>query len=943
MIMLSRFHRPLLLVITLLLVAPLSWAARTFPHEGSDLPPDPAARFGTLENGMQYIILPNPEPKGRLALRLVVEAGAFMETDTQRGLAHFLEHMAFNGTTNYPPGEIIKFFQRMGMGFGNDTNAYTSFDHTVYMLDLPDTRDETLAEGFQVFADYAGGMLLLDEELEAERGIILAEKVTRDTVSFRTFVAEAGFVYPKTLIPVRLPIGIEEVISGAGRDEFVDYYDTWYRPERMTVIAVGDADPAVLEQKLTAALAGLQPRAPARPEPKLGTLDQFSGVRVYYHYEPESPATTISLQTAIEHTPAPDTTAKRLQQLPRDLALAMLNRRLAILAKEESAGFTSARTFAGESYRFMRETSIEVTAKPDQWQNAVRVADHELRRALTHGFQESELREVVANFHNGLEQAVKTASTRRSPQLASQLISGQVNRGVFTSPAQNLALYAPALTAVTTDDCLAALREAWADHGRYLLVSGNLVLEGDAHAAITAAYTAAQAEPVAPPAVIADENFAYTDFGPAGKVMAQSTVDDLGITLVTFANGVRLNLKPTDFEANRIHLSVRVGTGQLGEPRDLPGLAYAAGNTFIAGGLGRHSADDLRRILAGRTVGVGFGVGEDAFQLSGSTNRDDLLLELQLIAAHLTDPGYRPEALRQFHKGLEQMFKTFAHTPNGAMSTAVPRLLAGGDPRFGVAPEADLQARTLDEIRAWLTPELTAGALELAVVGDFEPAAVIAAVAQTLGALPPRAAKPGLDAQRELNLPDEPFDRTFTFTSEIPKGVVALYWRTTDARNVQLARRLSLLGSVLTERLRVKVREEIGGAYSPGAGHTASEVYPGYGWMRAFITVEPDKAAMLQKATIELADELATNGVTPDELERVRLPILTSLRESVRTNGYWLGSVLNRAQEKPEVLDWARTRTDDFTAITKAEIDALARQYLGRDRVFRVTVLPEQK
>lgn len=941
--MMPRLFRPLCLVFTLLLAGPLLGTARTFPQEGSDLPPDAAARFGTLENGMQYIILPNPEPKGRLALRLLVEAGSFHETESQRGLAHFLEHMAFNGTTNYPPGEIIKFFQRMGMGFGNDTNAYTSFNHTVYMLDLPDTKNETLAEGFQVLADYAGGMLLLDEELEAERGIILAEKVTRDTVGFRTFVAEAGVVYADTLIPVRLPIGIEEVISGAGRDEFTDFYNTWYRPARMTVIAVGDADPDVLEAKLAVALSGLQARGPDRTDPKLGTLERFTGVRINYHHEPEAPATTVSLQTAIEHTPAPDTAAKRLQQLPRDLAVAMLNRRLAILAKEENAGFTSARASAGESFRFMRETGIQVTAKPDQWRNAVRVADHELRRALTHGFQEAELREIVANFRNGLEQAVKTAATRRSPQLASQLIGSQMNRSVFTSPAQNLELLAPALDTVTVEDCVAALREAWADHGRYLLVSGNLVLTGDAQAAIGAAYAEAHAQPVEPPAEIADEAFAYTDFGPAGKVVAQTVVDDLGITLVTFANGVRLNLKPTDFEANRIHLSVRVGTGQLTEPRDRSGLAYAANNTFIAGGLGRHSADDLRRILAGRTVGVGFGVGEDAFQLNGSTNRDDLLLELQLIAAHLTDPGYRPEALRQFHKNLEQMFKTFAHTPNGAMSTEVPRLLSGGDPRFGVAPESDLQARTLEEIRAWLTPELTQGALEIAIVGDFKPEAAIAAVAQTLGALPARAAKPELAAQRELNLPDEPFDRTFTFTSEIPKGVVALYWRTTDARDVHLARRLSLLGSVLTERLRVKVREEIGGAYSPGAGHTASEVYPGYGWMRAFITVEPDKAAMLKKATIELADDLAANGVTTDELERVRLPILTSLRESVRTNGYWLGSVLNRAQEKPQVLDWARTRTEDFSTITKEELDILARQYLGRDRVFRVTVLPTQK
>ena len=938
-----RYFRIPLFLTALCVLATALYADRTFPQATSDLPADQSVRFGVLPNGMHYVIMQNSEPQGRVAVRLMIEAGAFMEEENQRGVAHFLEHMAFNGTKHYPPGTLIKFFQRMGMNFGGDTNAYTSFDHTVYMLDLPDTKEETLAEGFQVFADYADGMLLQEKEIEAERGIILSEKRTRDNVGFRTFVAEAEVVYAGTRIPTRLPIGLETIIKGAPAERFVHFYDIWYRPDLMTVIVVGDADPDLIQTKLVAAMGPLVDRAPAVPSPELGQVSPFKGTRVNYHPEAEAAATSVSIQAVSPYQIEPDTAANRLKYLPRSMAISMLNRRLSILAKEENAGFTSARASANESFNLIREISIEVSAKPDQWQNALRVADHELRRALEHGFQAAELKETVANYLNGLEQAVKTASTRRSSGLASQIIGSLMGRHVFTTPATNLALFAPALAQMTPEDCLAALREAWGDHGRYVLVNGNVVIPGDAKVSIAAAYAAAHQEPVAPPAKIVDEVFAYTDFGPAGKIVERSEVKDLGLTLVTFANGVRLNLKPTDFEANRIHINLRIGTGQLTEPADQPGLSFVANSIFISGGLSRHSADDLRRILAGRTVGVGFGVRGDAFNFNGSTNRDDLLLEFQLMAAHLTDPGYRPESMRQLEKGLEQMFNSFAHTSGGALNTEVPLLLASGDPRFGIPPKAVLLSRTADEVSAWLKPQLASGATEIGIVGDFDVDAAINVVARTIGALPTRDPRPELADRRQVKIPTEPFTRHFTFISEIPKGVIALYWPTADASDVHRTRRLSLLGGVLSERLRVKVREEIGGAYSPGAGNSSSDVYDGYGWMQASITVDPDKAEEIGDVTTALANDLATSGITADELERVRLPVLTSIRESERTNGYWLGSVVNRAQEKPEVLDWARSRRTDNEAVTTAELDDLAKSYLGADRVFRVTVLPDQK
>ena len=931
--------RPALIALFLVLAIALRGAI-PFPHESSDLKPDPQTRFGTLPNGLRYVIRPNREPKDRVSIRLLVLAGSMQETDDQRGLAHFLEHMAFNGSAHYKPGTLIEFFQRMGMNFGGDTNANTGFDRTLYLIELPKTDEATVAEGLRVLGDYAGSLLLLPEQINKERGIILSEKRDRDSVEYRTELAQYEFALGTTRLPSRMPIGQTEIIEQAQRDRFADFWNTWYRPEKMVVVAVGDIDPAAIEQQIVTTFSPITPRAPARSDPDLGAVASFEGVRAQFHAEPEAPATTIEISALTPYAYEPDTAALRLKRLPRELALAMLDRRFSVLAKKENAPFSGADASVGEVFDFFRESDIDLTCKPEQWQAALAVGEQELRRALEFGFQPTELKEAAANLLNALDQSAKTAATRRSEGLATQIAQSLVSRRVFTSPADDLALLKPAIEKITPADCVAALREAFAAKGRYVLVAGNAKIPGDTSAALVAAYTAAHSAAITAPTAEADTKWAYTDFGAPGKIQIREHIDDLDLTLVTFANGVRLNLKKTDFEANRIRINVRLGTGQLTEPMDQPGLALYAGQTFTAGGLGQHSVDDLRRILAGKTVGARFGVGGDAFTASGTTNRDDLLLEFQIIAAQITDPGYRPEAARQMLKGIEQIYLSFEHTPDGPMALEVERLLHNGDRRFGFPAKDAMLKRNLDEVKVWLAPQLAHGALEVALVGDLDVDAAIAAVAQTLGALPPRDPKPALDDLRKVAFPAEPFVKDYTIPTEIPKGTVSVYWPSTDGRDIHRARRLSVLAEVLSDRLRVKVREELGDAYSPGAGSNAGDLYPGYGFIMARVSVDPAKAKVVTDLAIALADDLAKNGVTPDELDRAKKPILTSLRDSARTNPYWLNNVLARAQEKPEVLDWCRSRYADIEAITKPELDALAKSYLGANRASHVTVLP---
>ena len=933
---------PSFLLATALILTPLA-AAPSFPQAGSDLPADPAARFGSLPNGVRYVVYPNKEPQGRASLRLLVEAGSLHEKENQRGVAHFLEHMAFNGSQHYAPGTLVEFFQRMGMSFGGDTNASTSFDRTQYMLELAHADAKNIAEGLQVLADDAGGLLLLDSEIDKERGIILSEKRTRDNVGFRTFIAQFEFMLGDTLLPKRIPIGLVEVIEKAPRARFTEFWDTWYRPEKLTVVAVGDFDPAAVEQQIVAMFSPLTARAPAAPEPVIGTVPSFTGVRTYFHAEPESPATNVSLTALTPYVDRPDTAANRLKDLPRSIALAMLNRRFSELVKKEGAPFSAASASVSDGFRFMRQADVSLTCKPGQWTEALAVGEQELRRALEHGFQPGELKEIVATYANSLDQAVRTAATRRSGALANEILGSVADREVFTHPAAERALYQPALDQVTTADCLTALREAFAASGRFILVTGNATIPGDAASAITAAYDKSRATAVSAPVARTEAVWGYGDWGPAGKVARREHIADLDLELVSFANGVKLNIKKTDFEAGRIRTGVRVGLGSITEPAGQRGLASLAGGTFGAGGLGKHSVDELRRILAGKNVGAQFQPATDAFTLTGNTTPGDLLLQLQLLAAQLTDAGWRPEALRQARKGLEQMYLGFAHTANGPMSTEVANLLASGDPRFGLPGKEVMLARNLDEAKAWLAPQLAHGALEVSIVGDLDIEATIAAVARTLGALPPREAKPALDALKKVSFPREPFNKSYPIATEIPKGNIMVYWPTTDGMDVQRARRLSMLAGVLNDRLRVKIREEIAGTYSPSAGSSASDTFPGYGYLQAGCVVDPAMAGKIADLVVAIGDDLAKNGVTDEELTRTRQPVLTAAKESQRTNNYWGGNVLARAQEKPEVLDWARTRLPDLEAITAAELSALAKTYLGADRASRVTILPAAK
>lgn len=915
-----------------------------WPQDHSDLKADSTIRFGALDNGLRYVVMPNSEPPGRASLRLYMNVGSLMEEDDQQGMAHFLEHMAFNGSRHFKPGEMVEYFQRLGMGFGADTNAHTSFKETVYMLELPKVEVSMLDESLQLFRDNLDGLSLGEAEINRERGIILSEKLSRDSIEYRTMLEGYRFAMPESLLPKRLPIGLESTLKSMGRERFVDFYRKWYTPRRAVVVAVGDfADPRLVEEKIRRHFADAKAALPESEDPSFGRLSLGRGRIAKLHHEPEAKAVDISLEILRNPRRESDGAASRRRRVVRDLADSMLNQRLSKLAKAEATPILGAEAYAYEYLEFVEVTGAMAQCAPQDWQRALTLLENEVRRAALHGFTAAEFREATASLLKAAQLRAAQAPTRKSRDLASGLVNTIAAKRVITHPADDLKRLESVLASLKVEECARAFSESWNSEDLQIFIGGKLRLEGDASAQILETYAKANAASLAAPAQETAAVFAYRDFGAAGKVVSRSVVEDLGITQLVLSNGVRVNLKRTEFEKGTLRVTIQFGSGKLEPGSERAGLIAYANACFIAGGLKAHDSDELRRLFADKTVGMDFQVGDEAFQLSGRSTPQDLTDQLQLLCSFLTAPGFRAEAHRQFQQSLEPMFTELEHTAEGVMANVVTRHLHGDDPRFGYGSLESMRSLSLTDLQQWMAEALASSYIEVSVVGDLEEKSCVEALLRTVGALAPRSAsKADRSAARAMTFP-KPGQKRFEFTTQIPKAVAALYWPTGDMSDIARTRRLILLAAVLDDRLRLKVREELGETYSPACYHVASDSFKGYGYLTAMVECKAEQASKLSALVRSIADELAQGSISEDEFERARKPLLSQLEQMRRDNRYWAQNVVRNCQEHPERLQWARSMVADVNGISRQQLQELARQYLGAARVRQVEVMPKSE
>ena len=915
--------------------------AKSWPQASSDITPDPKAVFGQLPNGMRYLIYPNSEPPGRISLRLHIAAGSLMEAEDQRGLAHFLEHMVFNGTKHHTAAELVPRMQRLGIAFGAHANAYTSFDETVYMLDLPDMSEETMKLAFTVMRDFGDGALLDPAEIDKERGVILAEKVSRDSVGYRLMQQQFSKVLPDSLVTRRFPIGEEEVISKATRERFTDLYTRYYTPNRMTFVIVGDVKPAEIRSRIESVFASMQNPKNSGAEPELGSIKPFEGIKTSVFSDKEVDATEVSLTLVRDYKDKPDTAANRIEKMPLDIAHAIIGRRFERLSKEKNSPLAEGSALDEILFHHIELGSIDITAADDRWREVVPILEREFRRAIEHGFSESELAEAKSNLINRYEQQVKQKATRKSEGIATVLARTINDHSVFSEPETDLAIAQRGLDAINTEACHEAFRKFWHSTGHHLILTTKEPppnVEED----LAKIFKASQSNAVEAPVSRAIRIFDYADFGKPGKIDSQKEVADLGITQLVLSNKVRINLKRSEFEQGKIRVLARIGTGKLGQPRSMPMLDSFAQSIFEGGGLGKYSTDELRQILAGRNVGSSLAIEEDAITISGTTTPADFATQLQLMCASITDPGYREEALWQFRKGIPMLQQQIKHTPAGPQME-MESWLHGNDSRFAIASETKLASYNILDAKKWLSRELSKGPIELSIVGDFNQEEIIPELLNTFGSLPRRGSLPGyIDNLRKINFPNAPASKTFTYDTKIQQAIAIAIWKTKGLRGNQPEfRRLNILASILGDRLREEIREKLGASYSPNAGADGSDALNDMGYIAAQSVGKPEDLDRLLETKRKLADDLAKNGATADELDRALKPVLGILEKSLRENGYWLNTVMSQSQADPKRLDLARNRDADYRSITLEEINALAKKYLPRDNALEVKILPK--
>lgn len=927
------------LALSLTIAAPAQ-AQVAWGIEATDVEPDPSVTYGMLENGMRYAIRHNDTPEGAVSFRLHIDFGSIGEAENEQGLAHFIEHMVFNGTTNVPEGEMIPLLERLGAAFGADTNAYTSFDETVYMLDIPNADEEGIETGLFLMRETASEVLFDPEAVDREREILVSERRVRDTASLRNFRDMYEFRIPGTRYVSRFPIGLDSILREAPAERLRNLYERFYRPEYATLIVVGDIDVAEMEAMIAERFSDWEGVGEAGVMPSPGTAD-FDREADFDTFVDPTINEGVTIYQLRPYTDPEDTVEQRTLSQLRSLAAIIFNRRITRIANQEDSEILSGGFAYSDDVDVADYSTVSITTRDGAWATGLTIAEQELRRALQYGFTQAELNYALTQVEAALRRGAAQADARTTPQLASSLANFATENNFVTDPAWRYELFESVRPQLTLEAVNATFRELWSQ-GEPLVRVVAKELDGGEEA-VAAVYNQSTTVAVAEPEDVAVAAFAYADWGTPGTVTSDTMIEDLGIRTVTFDNNVRLNIKQTDFEPGRVRFTVNMDGGNF----TLEGMNASAAGIYLqlaseVGGTGEHSYDELTELLAGQQVSMGLGAGEDTFFSNGITTPEDLLTQMQVSAAYLTDIGLRPEADARFGAFIDAVWGQILSQP-GQIYGLRRGSLVTDSPYIDFPTREELDAVDREAIRTAVQAAAASGAIEIAIVGDIDPDVAIAAVAETFGALPVRNAEFAEYADRRV-IPfndlsgDEIAD--FTHTGQDDQALVGSVWHTTDDSDFREAVGLSLLGGLLRLKALETLREEFAATYSPLVSSGTSSNYVDYGTIGLAAVIDPAQADDVREIILRLATELRDEPVTEDFLLRARQPVLENLRQAQENNGYWV-SVARAAQSQPDRLDRVRTQVEVINSFTPEELQALAQTYMVPERRADIRILVE--
>ncbi len=903
------------------------------------LPLDPSVTAGTLANGLRYYIRVNREPAQRAELRLVVNAGSVLEDEDQRGLAHFVEHMAFNGTKNFAKQELVDYLESIGMRFGPDLNAYTSFDETVYLLQVPTDSAGPLEMGFRILSDWAHQQVFDSVEVEKERGVVIEEWRLGRGAASRMRDKQLPVLFSGSRYAERLPIGDREVLETFSHEALRRFYRDWYRPDLMAVVAVGDFDAMHVEALIRRYFAGIPPARSPRPRP-VYEIPGHAETLVAIATDPEATGSGVAVYYKQPVRERRDLAAYR-QALVERLYNAMFNQRLFELTQQAEPPFILGSSGQG---RFIRSSEVYLLNASVQDGGIIRGLQAlltEAERVARFGFTESELERTKRELLRGLEQAYaerdKTESDVYAARYVQHFLTGDPAPGIAFEFQQAQRL----LPTIRLDE-VNALAQAWlSDRNRVVLANAPEKPGSEVPAAeqLLAVFDSVRAGQVtAYEDVVADAPLVPHAPEPAA-IVEESTIPEIGVTEWVLANGVRVVLKPTDFKADEVVFrAFSPGGASLASDEDFISALFSV-QAVPAGGLGSFGLVELHKVLAAKAVSVSPFVSQLEEGLGGGASPKDLETLFQLVYLYFTAPRADTTAFTALKSRFQAALANRSANPLAAFEDTIQVTLSQGHFRARPLSPAVLEELDLDRAMAFYRDRFAdASDFTFVFVGSFDLERMRPLVRTYLGGLP--------SIGREETWRDVGIDPPSGVIRKVVRKGIEEQSQTQiiftgpfeySPTNVHVLRSL---GEVLDIRLREVLREDLGGTYGVSVSTSAArDPAPRYALQIGFGSA-PDRAEELTGVVFAHLDSLAAAGPAAEDLQKVREMQRRERETALRQNGYWLSALVTRYREGRDPRDILEVERM-IDALDAAAIRDAARRFLRRDNYVQVMLLPE--
>ena len=897
---------------------------------------DPAIVRGVLANGLRYVILPNATPGGGLSVRLGIDAGSFDEEESQRSAAHFVEHMTFRSPAHFPEGSLEKPFAEAGVTYGRDQNAGTSLFSTVFKLDLPHTDDASLTLAFGWLRDVADGTRFDDAAVERERGVLLAERQSRLTSMVIVNEQVKRFQAPGLRSAARDTIDDSQNLRTLNAAALRAFYDRWYRPQNAVLVVVGDLPADVLRKRVEDSFSSWTGRGAAGVRRSFGAPDGARGEDALVVADPGVPNTSSICRLQAADPLGTDDVARLRRRTATALWIDILNRRLAMAATTAHPAFVRAQMYSSDYLREAKATCLLVAPFEDAWEPGLLAAEGELRRFLADGPTERELDASIVDQRANRRGAVVQAATRTSPELATQFVDSALQGDVLSTPAEKFRSFDTAIGDLTPLDIKAASQKDWSGTGPLLAAIGPHPPEATTLRAVwDRGQTTARAAPYVDPKVA---TWAYADFGRAGRVVKREAFPAADFVRMSFANGVILNFKKTGFEAQSVDVRVRFGAGRRETPNRDYFSAVLGAALFKVGGLGRNDIQEISHLFSQTTWDAGLEIADAGFVLKGKTSTNGLKAQLQIMAAFMSDPGFRPDVLDpRLSTAIDTMYRLLRTSPAAALDQAMIRAIAPGSPSDLPPKQQLLQLRTADFERL-LKPAVTRDPMEVTIVGDVDESTATDLVARTLGALPSRDNP--TQAQTDtwfLRFPDHPPPLIHGFhDGPRDKAIVGVVWplyvATPKRRREEVA--LMVLGDVFSNALRRRVREELAKTYDPRV-EVLTPDDADQGRMMALVEASPADVDLVLGEIRSMATRLASGDISDEAIAAARAPATATWAARLKTNAFWTVGLDGSSRRDPSLTDFMALPAL-FPAVTTADVRRAASIWLSKEPIVMV-------